>query len=82
MCLQGNGLLEENVLYGLESVSSSQLLDEWKMDEILFKVKKPKVKLELNRKKNRDFVLAVLLWLPTATFSPGPGDEQALKDYF
>lgn len=52
------------------------------MDEILFKIKKPKVKLELNRKKNRDFVLAVLLWLPTATFSPGPGDEQALKDYF
>lgn len=50
--------MEENVLYRLGSVSSSQLLYEWKMDEIVVKVKKPKVKLELNRKKNRDFVLA------------------------
>lgn len=39
-------------------VSVPELLYKWKMNEILFKVKKPKVKLELKGRRNRDFVLA------------------------
>lgn len=57
-----------------------QFLYKLKINEIIFKVKKPKIKLQ--GKRTRDLSVAILLWFPTATFSPMFGSDQALNYFF
>lgn len=53
LCLQGHKLVEDNVLFELESVNSSAPL-QMETSEILFKVKKNRLKLKHKGKGNRD----------------------------